>query len=253
MDNIKEIVEALIFASGAPISKKDIVDKIPELTTAGLNKIIDALKEKYSGECGIRLSVFNDKLQFGTNPDYGDVLAEVLTPIKERELSKSLLEVLAIIAYRQPITRAELEEIRKVGVEYQITMLSKVNLIKIVGRKDTVGMPFLFGTTDEFLRKFQIESLDDLPDFRQVKERIALFDMKYNETRDTLYSNRKLFAKDDETPDEIIVEPNIEIPEIFLRENTNKIADDFLPEDAFFRDDDDDDDFLSGEDFETFE
>ena len=103
MDNIKETIEALIFASGEPVSKKDIIERIPSLTTRELNKIVEELKVKYGGDSGIVLASFNDKLQFTSNPRYGDTLVEVLTPIREKALSQSLLEVLSIIAYKQPL------------------------------------------------------------------------------------------------------------------------------------------------------
>ncbi len=259
MENIKQVVEALIFASGDPLSKKDIVEKIPALTTRELTKIIEELKEKYSGDSGILLLSFNDKYQFSSNPAYGDTLAEVLTPIKERELSKSLLEVLSIIAYRQPITRPELEEIRGVTtVEYQITMLQKAGLIEVVGRKDAVGHPVLFGTTDEFLKRFQLESIDDLPDYNQVIERIAIFEQNYNATRDTLYANRKIF-KDDDSAEEIIVGPEVQgykIPDILTKPRDEISPDNVAIDDDEFdiwNDDDDDDDFLSGDDVELYE
>lgn len=258
MNNIKNVVEALIFASGEPLGKKDIVEKIPALTTRELTKIIEELKEQYSGDSGILLLSFNDKYQFSTNPAYGDTLAEVLTPIKERELSKSLLEVLAIIAYRQPITRPELEEIRGVTtVEYQISMLAKAGLIEVVGRKDAVGHPVLFGTTDEFLKRFQLENIEDLPDYGQVLERIAVFEQNYNASRDTLYANRKIFT--DDTPDEIIVgpdKPEYKIPDILTgpRDKVSPENEKFTDDDFdIFSDDDDDDDFLDGEDVEIFE
>ena len=98
MSNLKETVEALIFASGEPLSKKDLTDHIPELTARELNKIIEELKSKYGGDSGIVLATFNDKMQFTSNPKYGGTLADVLTPIREKALSDSLLEVLSIIA-----------------------------------------------------------------------------------------------------------------------------------------------------------
>ena len=92
MDNIKNVVEALIFSSGTPLSKKDIVEKIPELTPARLTSVVKELQKKYSGESGILLLEFNGKLQFSSNTAYGDVIAEILTPLRERQLSKTLLE-----------------------------------------------------------------------------------------------------------------------------------------------------------------
>ncbi|UKI51616.1 MAG: SMC-Scp complex subunit ScpB [Clostridium sp.] len=189
MDNIKETIEALIFASGEPVSKKDIIERIPSLTTRELNKIVEELKVKYGGDSGIVLASFNDKLQFTSNPRYGDTLVEVLTPIREKALSQSLLEVLSIIAYKQPVTRQEIEDIKGgKDPDYALSVLMKVNLIEVKGRKDAVGRPFLFGTTDEFLRKFQLEDLGHLPDYNEVLDRISILDKNFRDTaRDGLY------------------------------------------------------------------
>ena len=87
MENIDNVVEAIIFASGSPIAKPDIVEKVPELTTQKLNSIVKGLKNKYSGDSGVILAEFNGKLQFMSNPSYGDAVADVLTPLKEKELT----------------------------------------------------------------------------------------------------------------------------------------------------------------------
>ena len=124
------------------------------------------------------------------------MLAEILTPLRERQLSKTLLEVLATIAYQQPITRTELEEMRGSpddgttrSCEYAISGLLKAGLIHVVGRKEAVGRPFLYGTTDEFLKKFQLESLDDLPDYTEVLEKLKDI---YAPAEDTLFHNRTI-------------------------------------------------------------
>jgi len=83
-----------------------------------------------------------------------------------------LLEVLAIIAYKQPITRIEIEKIKATSADYAIGLLLKVNLIEVVGRKDAVGRPVLYGTTDEFLKKFQLSEISELPDYQAVLERL---------------------------------------------------------------------------------
>ena len=141
MENIKNVVEALVFSSGVPLAKKEIIDKIPELTTRKLDNIVAELQKEYSGTSGILLLDFNGKLQFSSNPRYGEILAEILTPLRERQLSKTLLEVLATIAYQQPVTRTELEEMRgspdgtTTSCEYAITGLLKAGLIQVVGRR----------------------------------------------------------------------------------------------------------------------
>lgn len=229
MDNIKNVVEALIFSSGTPLSKKDIVEKIPELTPARLTSVVKELQKKYSGESGILLLEFNGKLQFSSNTAYGDVIAEILTPLRERQLSKTLLEVLSTIAYRQPITRLELEEMRgksdgtTTSCEYAITGLLKAGLIEVVGRKETVGRPFLYGTTDEFLKKFGLTSLDDLPDAAEVLEKLKEI---YAPSRETLFGQRDLYdedgnlieaaAADEEAPDDFTEEE--EIPDFLAGE-----------------------------------
>ena len=131
------------------------------------------LQKKYSDPCGLNLLIFNKKLQFSSNPKYKEDVSIVLNPIRERELSKSMLEVAAIIAYKQPVTRLDLEEIRG-NSEYAIQNLLKLGVIEIVGRKDAVGRPVLFGTTDEFLKRFEISSLDELPNYEDLMSRIRV-------------------------------------------------------------------------------
>lgn len=194
MENIKNVVEALIFSSGSPIAKRDLIEKLPELTGSQLNAIIKDLQKKYSGDCGILLLDFNGKYQFSSNPRYGDVIAEILTPLRERELSKTLLEVLSTIAYKQPITRMEIDDMRGgTSCEYAITGLLKAGLIEVVGRKDTVGRPFLYGTTDEFLKKFQLSSLDELPDLEEVMEKLQEI---YTPAQETLFHTRTLYDEE---------------------------------------------------------
>ncbi len=235
MDNIKNVVEALIFSSGTPLSKKDIVEKIPELTPARLTSVVKELQKKYSGESGILLLEFNGKLQFSSNTAYGDVIAEILAPLRERQLSKTLLEVLSTIAYRQPITRLELEEMRgksdgtTTSCEYAITGLLKAGLIEVVGRKETVGRPFLYGTTDEFLKKFGLTSLDDLPDAAEVLEKLKEI---YAPSRETLFGQRDLYDEDGN-----LIEA--------------AAADEEAPED--FPEEEEIPDFLAGEEIEVFD
>lgn len=227
MENISKVVEAIIFSSGQPIQKKDLCEKIPELTTQELNKIVKELQKKYSDESGVLLVEFNGKLQFTSNPRYGDTVADVLTPLKEKSLTKTLLEVLSTIAYKQPITKLEIEDMRGgVNSEYAITGLLKAGLIEAVGRKKAVGNPILYGTTDEFLKKFEISSLEELPDLVEVMEKIQLI---YAPAQETLFSTRTIIGDNGE---EIVEEVAAEVEEDI---------EDELP------------DFLKGEDFKVFE
>ena len=204
-----EIVEALLFASGNAIPEKELIEKVNGLTRNALVAIKKDLAAKYSKEnSGIVFLEFNEKLQLSTNPKYGDALADILTPLKEKELTKTLLEVLSTIAYKQPITKAELEDMRGgVSSDYAIIALTKAHLIEVVGVKDTIGRPQLYGTTDEFLKKFELKSLDDLPDLAEVMSKIQVL---YNPQQETLFSNRSVFGE--EVQDAQVVEAKEEKP-----------------------------------------
>lgn len=166
-ETLASIIESIVFVSGNAIAVKDIAEKL-EVTNAKVLEAAKKLQEKYNEESGLNLLIFNNKLQFCSNPKNAENVAMVLNPIRERELSKSMLEVAAIIAYKQPVTRLDLEEIRGVDSEYAIQNLLKLNVIEIVGRKEAPGRPVIFGTTDGFLKRFQISSLDELPDYEQL-------------------------------------------------------------------------------------
>ncbi len=189
LENLKNIIESVLFVSGDAVQIKDISDKLG----VSDKQVLDAaklLQEKFDDESGIKLLIFNKKLQFCSNSKYAEEVSSVLNPIKERELSKSMLEVAAIIAYKQPVTRIDLEELRGSNSEFALQNLLKLGVIEVVGRKDTVGKPVLFGTTDEFLKRFQISSLEDLPDYDELMDKIVKL---RSPTNDSSY----LFEKDE--------------------------------------------------------
>ena len=121
------------------------------------------MDKKYTSDGVILLKKFGGKLQFCTNPVNAGYVEELLNPVQRKSLSQSALEVLSIIAYRQPVTRGEIEQIRGVKCDYSVMSLKQKGLIEEVGHKDVIGRPVLFGTTDLFLRHFGLSSLDDLP------------------------------------------------------------------------------------------
>lgn len=194
---LDEIVESLLFLSGNGLKVADIAAQL-EVKTSDVNAAVKRLKEKYGGKSGIHLLSYNGKIQFASNPAYSDVIAYVLNPIRERDLSNAALETIAIIAYRQPVTRLDIEQIRGVNSEYTVQMLLKNNLIEVVGRKEAVGKPLLFGTTDEFLKRFQLESLDELPDYETLLESIKVIGEKNDESR-SIYNEYEI--PDEETPE----------------------------------------------------
>ena len=186
MQNLTNIIEGILFVSGNGIAKEDIIEKL-EITPKQLDNAIEELKKKYEGDSGVQVITYKNKVQMCSNPEYAEQISVVLNPIKERALTKTALETIAIIAYKQPITRLEIENIRGVSSDYAVQVLLQHNLIEVVGRKDVVGKPLLFGTTDEFLKRFQIESLDQLPKYEELLEQIKVLtkgmdtDSLYNE------------------------------------------------------------------------
>lgn len=172
MNNLTNIIEAVVFASGEAVPVKYIVEKL-NCTVKEVNACAAELKEKYNEDSGIQLLTFNGKLQFASNPKYKQPVSEVLTPIKEKEFTKTILECAAIIAYKQPITKPELEEIRQVSCDYAIHTLLELEMIVPCGRKDAVGKPILYATTDNFLKRFKLNSIDELPDYDELMAQIA--------------------------------------------------------------------------------
>ncbi len=174
-----------MFVAGTGVSINDIAEKL-QVSVDEVKAAVYVLQKKYNEDSGIQIITFKDKIQFCTNPEFADEISIVLNPIKERALTKTALETVAIIAYQQPITRLEIENIRGVGCDYAIQLLLTHNLIEVVGRKDVVGKPLLFGTTDEFLKRFELHSLDDLPKYDELMAQIKVLnenvsDSIYNE------------------------------------------------------------------------
>lgn len=215
---LDEILESLLFVSGSGLAVEDIRKQL-EVGSKDLDAAICRLQEKYGGKCGIRLLRYNGKIQFASNPEYSDIISCVLNPIKERELSSAAMETMAIVAYRQPVTRLEIEQIRGVSCEYTVQMLLKHNLIEVVGRKDSVGKPLLFGTTDNFLKRFQIASLDELPDYEQLLQSIKVIEQGDGDDEGAQTSAPQNLYHDFEIQDE-------EVPSFLEGEKISKIEGD---------------------------
>lgn len=172
MNNLTNIIEGIAFASGEAVPVKYIVEKLG-CSVAEVNAAIGKLKEKYYDESGIHLLTFNGKIQFATNPVYKQEISDVLAKIKEKELTKTILECVALIAYKQPVTKGELEDLRGVNCDYAIHTLLDLEMIEPCGRKDAVGKPILYSTTDNFLKRFGLNSIDELPDYDELMAQIA--------------------------------------------------------------------------------
>ena len=163
----------MLFAAGNGVPFALIAEKLG-VSAAQVKKCVDELKEKYAGNCGIHLLTFNNKAQFASNPAYKDQVADVLNSIKEKEFTRTILESAAIIAYKQPITKGELEDLRRVNSDYAVKTLLDLGMIEPCGRKDAIGKPVLYRTTDNFLKRFHISSLEELPDYESLMDQIAM-------------------------------------------------------------------------------
>lgn len=155
-------VENILFAAGDSFEIARLAELL-RLDAAELSIILDEEIKRRQDGSGLLLRKFEDKIQICTRPEYSKLLFMALGNKSDEELSRAALETLAIIAYRQPITRAAIEDIRGVGSQSMLNALENKGLICEAGRKDTLGRPILYATTEEFLRHFGISSLSELP------------------------------------------------------------------------------------------
>ena len=158
-------VEALLFASSDPIDEKTLIEILPE--NADIEKIIEKIQDFYKGR-GVELKKINNKWMFKTASDLSFIMQKEAKV--QKKLSKAGLETLSIIAYHQPVSRAEIEEIRGVSVSPgTIDTLLEMNWIRIKGRRKAPGNPITYGTTEEFLVHFDLTNIRDLPGLEDLK------------------------------------------------------------------------------------
>lgn len=163
MSVIEGRIEAILFAVGEAVDRERIAQAL-ELSVDEVVKVIHNMMQKYDQtDRGIRIIELENAFQMCTKSDYYDTLVKVVNIPKKHVLTDVLLETLSIVAYKQPITRQEIEAIRGVSCVHAVNKLVEYNLIQEVGRLDAVGRPILFGTTDDFLRSFGVQSTDELP------------------------------------------------------------------------------------------
>lgn len=170
MEKIKAIIEALIFASDMPLAPEKIRVVFPEVEKTEIKEIIDQIVSEYNErDGGIFLQEVAGGFQFRTNPELGQWIKK-LKSTKPHSLSPQAMETLAIVAYKQPIVKSEIESIRGVDVGGPLKSLLDKKLVRIVGRKDVPGKPIIYGTTRRFLEVFNLKDLLDLPNLRELKE-----------------------------------------------------------------------------------
>lgn len=163
-NNIKAIIEALLFSSEKPLTLEQIKYALGGLETAYIRQLLEELKSEYeSSRRGLRIIEVAGGFQMTTPGDFVCFLRKLHKERKIERLSKPALETLAIIAYKQPLTKFEVQALRNVNIDGIVDNLKDKDFIRIIGRKDTPGRPFVFGTTRRFLEYFGLKSLDDLP------------------------------------------------------------------------------------------
>ena len=163
IESIESIIESILFVSGEPVSVERI-SAVLGVSSMDIESAATRLRDKYSFERrGIRLIKLDNSLQLCSSPEFSDYIRLALETRKSPQLSQPALEVLAVIAYFQPVTRAYVEQIRGIDSSYTVGLLSDRGLIEPCGRLSVPGRPIIYKTTSGFLRTFGLESLDDLP------------------------------------------------------------------------------------------
>ena len=161
--NVRGKIEAILFVAGEAVPVRQLA-KALNLDVPAIRYVIEQLRDEYDfQQRGFVIKEFGDNVQLATRPLYADDVVRLLQPVQQQSLSQAAMETLAVVAYKQPVTRAEIEQIRGVKCDYSLQSLSAKGLIQEVGRKDAIGRPILFGTTDKFLSHFGIRTLEELP------------------------------------------------------------------------------------------
>ncbi len=164
LQHIKGVVESLLFVNERPVTLDQIKKVLDTVSSADIKKAIVGLQDKYEGRrSGMMIVEIAGGYQMLSNPTYASYLRNFYKTKHKEKLSKPALESMAIIAYKQPVTRSDIELIRGVNSDGVVAHLLNKELIKVIGRKDVPGRPFLYGTTKQFLEYFGLKSLDDLP------------------------------------------------------------------------------------------
>lgn len=157
------VIEAVLFAMGGSVEISRLASVL-EIDVKKTKGYIKKLQEKYmAADCGITITQLENAVQMCTKPELYEYLIKIAKQPRKYVLSESVMETLSIIAYKQPVTKAEIEKIRGVSCDHAVNKLMEFDLVEEVGRMDAPGRPLLFGTTEQFLRSFGVQSLEELP------------------------------------------------------------------------------------------
>ena len=156
-------IEAILFVAGEPVRIEDLAKALNVTVKAVENEVIKLRDEYDFHQRGFTLKRFGHQVQLATRALYSTDVVRLLQPVQKQSLSQAAMETLAVVAYKQPVTRAEVEQIRGVKCDYSLQSLMNKELIMEVGRKEALGRPILYGTTENFLAHFGLTTLEDLP------------------------------------------------------------------------------------------
>jgi segregation and condensation protein B len=172
-EQLKSIVEALIFASPEPLTPKILFKLLSDEPKEDVIAAVRAVEQDYATRPGLHVAEVAGGYQITTRPELHEWVRRLFNERTSQKLSVAALETLSVIAYKQPITQAEIGEIRGVNTSGVLSTLLERHLIKIVGRKNVIGRPFLYGTTKEFLIRFGLKDLDDLPKIEDMAQQLG--------------------------------------------------------------------------------
>ena len=169
-NEIPQILEAILFVAGEPVAVADLAQAL-EVSEMEIMHAVEAL-ERECERRGVTVRRYGDHLRMETRPEYAPYVERLLQPVQRQTLSQTAMETLAVIAYRQPVTKGEVEQVRGVKCDYSVQSLLHKGLIKEAGRKEALGRPILYATTDRFLEHFGISDIRELPPLPDAQEKV---------------------------------------------------------------------------------
>jgi len=180
LDKETALVEAILYMEGDPLDE-GAISRISGLPKENITAALDNLSERYKdGDCGLELARIGGGITISAKREFWDVLKDRYGKKNEGKISRAAMETLAIVAYSQPITRAEIEKIRGVSADNMIRLLLEKSLVREAGKKDIPGRPVMYGTTKEFLKLFRLNSIAELPKLSEIDvEKFELVGEKY--------------------------------------------------------------------------
>lgn len=224
---IKSALESMMYIWGEPLDVKTAAEVCNITKEDALSYLLELQQEYDQQERGLMIRQVNKSFQFATRAENAAFIERLCTPVKARRLSQSALEVLAIIAYKQPVTKSEIDSIRGIKCDRVVEGLEKRELVVEVGRSDGVGRPILYGTTDTFLKQFGFSSIKELPEIMNIEE--AVGEDPEDLTLDRQISMDEAWAEASEAPAEDATEAKATAPATGSAEDA---ASGFAEEDA---------------------